>query len=114
MMIVVMAFFVAYTTVVVLSCIPISTDWDQSVHGTCININLRVLATAAVNVGIDLLVVLLPMPVVRRLRLPAPQRLMVGAIFVLGLRYVQCTAFISPLDSHFLVFASCQVSVSTI
>ena len=66
-------------------CWPISYFWDKTqVGGKCINTYRYYMACAALNVFTDLVILILPMPIVWGLQLPKRQRLVLVGIFSLG------------------------------
>lgn len=66
-----------------LQCIPISMLWDTTVEGSCININTFYFANSALNIITDMIIYILPIPILWKLQLPVIQR--VGLCAVLGL-----------------------------
>ena len=67
-------------------CTPIQYNWDKSIDGTCGDDYALVLWTAIINAAIDVLIVLLPVPVVWRLHMAAQKKAAITATFALGLR----------------------------
>ncbi|KAI0486179.1 hypothetical protein F4859DRAFT_469347 [Xylaria cf. heliscus] len=79
----------AYWTMVFLEsfilCKPVQYTWDKSIpNGTCYNERIAYLVAAIVNLIIDAIIVVLPMPLLFRLQLTLPKRLGVVAMFSLG------------------------------
>ncbi|KAL1623545.1 hypothetical protein SLS56_008249 [Neofusicoccum ribis] len=69
-----------------LTCHPLAYMWDQTIPGGhCINQLPFLYANAAINIALDILVTLLPLPVLRRLRLTTRQKRGLMAVFALGL-----------------------------
>ncbi|KAF4480946.1 Satratoxin biosynthesis SC1 cluster protein 4 [Colletotrichum fructicola Nara gc5] len=69
----------------VLICIPMNAFWDKSVRGSCIPNYPLWYINAAGNIATDLIVLVLPLPVISGLKLPTRQRYALGGIFCLGL-----------------------------
>lgn len=70
---------------VIFSCSPIRKFWDRDMPGTCIpNLPLWYI-NAAGNVATDLAIFVLPLPVLKNLNLPRPQKILLMGIFSLGL-----------------------------
>ncbi|MCJ1465714.1 hypothetical protein MMC07_004333 [Pseudocyphellaria aurata] len=68
-----------------LICRPISYNWNfKSQKGHCGNEVANVIAGAAVNVFTDLVILLLPMPIIWRLKIPTRSKLSLSFIFGLG------------------------------
>jgi len=73
-----------------LSCVPVRFYWDKSIKGgKCISMGPFWLSSASLNILTDLAVWLLPMPVLKILRLPKKQKLSLIAVFALGGLYVE-------------------------
>ncbi|KAF3760371.1 hypothetical protein M406DRAFT_230293, partial [Cryphonectria parasitica EP155] len=67
-----------------LSCVPVEAFWDTSVPGRCVNELTLWYFMAAINLLTDLLVFTMPLPVIRSLRLPQKQKIMLTGVFCLG------------------------------
>lgn len=103
-----------------LICKPISYNWNFRTHkGTCGNTVANCLAGAAVNVFTDLVILLLPMPIIWRLKIPTRSKLSLSFIFGLGFVYVhqlvnmilfECSSANTFMLVSNLVFASLAVS----
>jgi len=65
-------------------CWPIPHFWDPSIPGNCMNEWHIYYANAGLSIGTDLLTILLPMPVLKNLRLPLRQRLALMMVFAIG------------------------------
>lgn len=65
-------------------CTPIRGFWDPTVPSHCITNLPQWYANAAGNIFTDLLVLLMPFPLLKRLQLPGHQKLLLFAIFGLG------------------------------
>ncbi|KAF7155718.1 hypothetical protein CNMCM6106_006000 [Aspergillus hiratsukae] len=68
----------------VLNCLPVNSFWDISVQGRCIPKGFLWFFNAAMNILTDLCVLVLPIPVLSRLRLPRRQKIGVIFIFATG------------------------------
>ena len=82
----VIAFIFGYTVGIffglIFSCSPISVSWDITVTGECINRPALYIATAVSNIISDIILFVLPMPMVVKLQLPLKQKL--GLFFIFG------------------------------
>ncbi|KAI0459340.1 hypothetical protein F5B21DRAFT_526056 [Xylaria acuta] len=65
-------------------CVPISGFWDMSINARCIPIPLQWYINAAGNIATDILIFVLPLPVLARLSLPKAQKYSLVGIFSLG------------------------------
>jgi hypothetical protein len=71
------------------SCNPISKTWDVSItEGSCINRPLFYFANAGANIGTDVIMIVLPIPMLWNLQLPMRQKLALIGIFMAGSLYV--------------------------
>ncbi|KMU85945.1 integral membrane protein [Coccidioides immitis H538.4] len=76
---------IASIIVTIFECMPIVKVWDRSTNGTCINFTAFWYANAAWNITSDLIILILPMPVVHTLYLPYRSKFGLTAIFTLGI-----------------------------
>ncbi|OGM45087.1 hypothetical protein ABOM_006658 [Aspergillus bombycis] len=67
-----------------LVCVPVKKLWDDSVHGFCFNKKALWLSNSAIHIFTDILILLYPMPIVRSLQLPRPQKIALTAVFAVG------------------------------
>lgn len=73
----------------ILFCQPFAYNWDHTIEGGhCGDSPKFQLSTAIVNMLLDFFVVLLPMPVLWSLKMSRKRKLMLSAIFSLGLWWV--------------------------
>ncbi|KAH8650230.1 hypothetical protein BGZ60DRAFT_534338 [Tricladium varicosporioides] len=71
----------------VLSCVPVAAFWDQSVPGHCLPRSPIWFANAGLNIATDVLILVLPVPVIHTLFLPKRQKIGLYLIFTLGFLY---------------------------
>jgi hypothetical protein len=57
-------------------CRPIKKYWEITINGTCLNFNTACFVGGAMNVGTDMVILLLPIWVLRPLRLPRKQKIL--------------------------------------
>ncbi|OCK81004.1 hypothetical protein K432DRAFT_296485 [Lepidopterella palustris CBS 459.81] len=65
-------------------CQPVEKFWHPKIPGKCMNARAYWLSAACINIGMDFIVWLLPMPVIGQLRLPPRQKLGLIAVFTVG------------------------------
>ena len=70
--------------VAIFSCTPIYYFWDMSGDGRCINSYAFIVAEAGLSIFTDLVILLLPMPLVWRLKVTLKQKVGLTGIFLLG------------------------------
>ncbi|KAI9807205.1 MAG: hypothetical protein M1825_005923 [Sarcosagium campestre] len=79
------AFSVACIFAIIFACNPIKKLWDSSItYGTCINPEPLAIAHAALNIFTDLLILVIPIPVVWTLQLGLRFRLQIILMFATG------------------------------
>ncbi|RGP80920.1 integral membrane [Fusarium longipes] len=84
-----MVFIIGYTVglffAVMFACHPINMSWDITVtEGKCVNQPALYFATAAVNIASDVILFVLPLPMVFQLQLPLKQKIGLMGIFTIG------------------------------
>ncbi|MCJ1421896.1 hypothetical protein MMC32_008263 [Xylographa parallela] len=67
-----------------LICRPIAYNWDKTINGTCSSEAVPFLASACINMGIDVIIVVLPMPMLWRLQMPTQRKVALSVIFGMG------------------------------
>lgn len=65
-------------------CRPMAKLWDPSIPGACMNAHDYWLSAAGMNIGLDFLVLLLPLPAITSLHLPRRQKICIIGVFLLG------------------------------
>lgn len=65
-------------------CKPVQYNWDKTIEGDCRGENIAYLIAGIVNLIIDTFIVMLPMPMLFRLRMNLTKRIAVAAMFSLG------------------------------
>lgn len=94
-------YWVACILTVALLCRPVASNWDLRIPRTCGSVIKTEFASAGFNLGIDLWVVMLPLPIVWRLHMSSRKKLGVMASFALGIVYV---ALLFPF------FSACHIN----
>jgi hypothetical protein len=68
-------------------CYPVTSFWDRNHEGgRCMNQYIIWFTNAALNIGQDVIIILLPLPVIRSLRIPASQKKGLVTMLALGAR----------------------------
>jgi len=88
-----MAVVVGYSSTIIFAlifaCNPIAKNWDITItKGTCINRAAIYIATAVVNIATDVMLLILPIPMIFHLQMPTMQKVGVVFIFTLGSMWV--------------------------
>ncbi|KAH0279120.1 hypothetical protein KCU91_g1949, partial [Aureobasidium melanogenum] len=66
-------------------CTPVAYFWDRSIGGHCLSRLGVWFANASINIITDVVICLMPVPILNRLKLPRKQRYALIAVFCLGL-----------------------------
>ncbi|KAI9681320.1 MAG: hypothetical protein M1817_002603 [Caeruleum heppii] len=111
MMAIVIGAYVPTSFISILSCNPAAQTWDLTVTGgKCINKPVFYIATASINVATDVLMLLLPWPMVWNLQMPRRQKIGLVFIFLTGsfitivsiIRLTHIFAFLTTTDLTWL------------
>jgi hypothetical protein len=69
---------------IVMQCVPIKALFEPNIPKKCINAQLGFLITELLNCALDVVLVGMPVPLVKKLHLPRRERVAVGGILLLG------------------------------
>lgn len=90
-------------------CTPVEKAYDITIRdGSCINVGILYIATAVSNIITDILLFVLPIPMIVRLRMGVFQK--VGAIVIFGIGSLTVTTSVVRLVYLFTVLRSTDVS----
>lgn len=73
-----------YATVVWIVLVSIAKQWDPSIPGKCLNALPIYFALGGTSLGWDLIIIILPFPILRRLQLDFHRKVALFAVFSLG------------------------------
>ena len=68
----------------IFTCAPVRRAWEPSVPGHCIGFSGQALGSVISNVLIDLVMLVLPLPVLWRLQMSMGRKVSLAAVFALG------------------------------
>ncbi|MCJ1263967.1 hypothetical protein MMC22_003838 [Lobaria immixta] len=69
----------------VFQCVPVRGFWDKTINATCgVNVYAFFYGNSIPNISTDVAILILPMPLIWRLRIPQSQKIMLSGIFILG------------------------------
>ena len=68
-----------------LICSPIEYNWNKNIHGSCGDTNAASIAGGISNMVLDIIVIILPMPMVWRLQMATKKKVIISGIFGLGI-----------------------------
>lgn len=88
-----MGIIIAWGVMVVLTafllCRPLAYNWDPTIPGgTCANQDATFIAVGALDVVMDTLILILPLPTIWNLQIPRSNKIALSGIFGLGVLYV--------------------------
>lgn len=84
----VVAFWCAAFFADVFFCDPVHKSWLPETPGRCGNSILMYIVLASTDLTIDVIILMLPMPILWSLQLPTPKKLALTFVFGLGFGYV--------------------------
>ncbi|KAK0509450.1 hypothetical protein JMJ35_007844 [Cladonia borealis] len=96
---VVAAYFTAAGFATIFQCTPIHRYWDLTQPGRCVNGDNILIVPGAVNCVLDFLIIILPLPLLWRLRTSVPQKGVLTGIFI-------CAGFVCIISIIRLVVLS--------
>ena len=67
-----------------LQCQPMAAIWDESVEGSCIDDGAFLVATGVMNMITDLILLVLPLPVIWTMQKTKVERITLGGIYLVG------------------------------
>ncbi|MCJ1358338.1 MAG: hypothetical protein MMC33_008337 [Icmadophila ericetorum] len=110
----VISWYIVLVFLVCFGCRPIQFYWDKSIRGGyCVNENDLSYGTTAANVVMDLIVLLLPIPSLWALHMPAGRRISLVFLFLLGgfvciasIVRIPLLTDLNPLDVTWTVLAA--------
>ncbi|KAI1129514.1 hypothetical protein F5Y10DRAFT_149877 [Nemania abortiva] len=79
--------FIAFVTASIFQCVPIYgawTFWDGSFQGHCNDLHLQSWIQAGFNIGMDLMVIILPLPALAKLSISRSRKIRIVGMFSLG------------------------------
>lgn len=79
------SFGIGNTLMAFLTCRPFAKNWDPLLPGVCGSTIDALLATSIVNLNVDLIILILPMPMIWRLQMAARRKIALTITFGLGL-----------------------------
>ncbi|KAJ5260521.1 hypothetical protein N7478_012126 [Penicillium angulare] len=77
--------------VLIFNCTPVQKAWNTSVNGTCLPIGPTFYALAIVTIVFDVIIIILPIPVLLQLNIKPAQKAGVVCLFLLGFFTTTCS-----------------------
>ncbi|KAL7943963.1 hypothetical protein V8C42DRAFT_358684 [Trichoderma barbatum] len=90
-MVVTGAYTFAAVLLTIFACKPIDKSWNKALPGVCVNSISIWYSTSVLNIVTDVLIIGLPINEIRRLQLPLVKKLLLCALFSLGIFVMACT-----------------------
>ena len=85
----VIAWWITFDVLAICTCIPPRKQWDTSIQGHCLNGSATFVAAATPNVLIDLIILILPLPMIEKLKMGLRRKLALAGAFLVGYWYFQ-------------------------
>lgn len=81
---VVIAWWIAFIMATIFGCRPVQGYWDKTIKPSCLDTETFIIAMAVPNLLTDVVILLLPIPIIWRLQLALSQRFALSFMFLLG------------------------------
>ena len=88
MLVVVTLITIAFLSVFSFQCTPTRAFWDVTLRGRCVNITTINFAFLSINVATDVILIIIPIPIFKNLKLRKAEKRSLILIFALGALYV--------------------------
>jgi hypothetical protein len=82
-----MAYGIAFVLASIFQCIPVHaawTGWDGTIQARCVDANALGWASGAINIALDVIALLLPLPGLTKLVMPWERKIRILLVFGLG------------------------------
>lgn len=83
-LIVIALWFLAYLFIILFNCTPIHKFWDREVPGTCLDLYAWYMACVLIDTLLDLMVLLLPMPIIFNIHCKPSRKVAIFFAFFFG------------------------------
>ncbi|CZS92081.1 related to integral membrane protein [Rhynchosporium graminicola] len=93
MLAIILAYMAATWFATIFQCNPIPRAWNKTIPGTCIDLTKNWYANAGFSIATDLIILVLPMPLLWQSRLPLNQKAALMGVFALGAFVVVTSIF---------------------
>ncbi|KAF4992244.1 hypothetical protein FGRMN_7274 [Fusarium graminum] len=96
----------AILLVIVFGCFPFEKSWDFTVlEGSCVDRPAVYICTAALGIGTDLILLVMPLPMILRLQMPRRQKAGLVVLFIIGsatlvTSVVRLVLLVPVVDAH--------------
>ncbi len=88
-------YYIAGTLALIFQCTPVSKVWDYfTPGGTCNKLAPLIVAGASLNLGSDIMIIMIPICCISSLRLPIIKKIGVSCVFVTGILWVMSVTFV--------------------
>ena len=78
-------YYLTGITIEIVQCIPREKIWNTSIAGHCVNNNTNIIVSGAFNLGLDIVMFMLPIYAILRIKIPVKRKLGICAIFATGM-----------------------------
>ena len=80
----IVGWFLAINLLAIFACVPVRKKWDPTTPGTCLDSSSTFLGATITNVLIDLVLLVLPMPMIWKLQIDVGHKLALLGVFAAG------------------------------
>ena len=79
------SFFLGFLLTIFLQCFPFSMNWEKHEEGHCVNLAAESKGGAFINVVFDIMITMLPIPLIAQLQMPLRKKAFLILLFGLGM-----------------------------
>lgn len=76
--------WISFVFTVLFQCTPVQKSWKLEIPGHCVDGGLGFLLSESLSCVLDFAIILLPVRVIRKMKLPLAQKIMLCFIFIMG------------------------------
>ena len=81
----VVGYHISFILALIFACDPVRKSWDATIlTGHCINRSAVYLINGILNVVSDFIILLLPLPMIKKIQMPLRQKILVASFFSVG------------------------------
>ena len=78
-------YYIACGLAIAFHCTPIHKAWQPWYPGHCINVHMVIIAASMINVGSDIVILLIPLCCISKLQMRTSRKIGVAAVFAIGI-----------------------------
>jgi hypothetical protein len=97
------AWWIAFFGGTMGDCVPLQKLWTPTLEGRCVDQNKACGATGIAHIILDLIILILPLPIIWTMKIDKTRKFLVSLIFTVG---VLCVFFFLPNHSTYTMYGS--------